>query len=162
VEAVLAIVVGVLYACGFYLMLRRTLAQLIIGIGLLTNATNVLVFSVAGLTRGNAPLVPAGEAVPEVVVADPVPQALVLTAIVIGFGVLAFFIVLAYVTFHVTGTENLDELRSTDALDYGDVPLPADDESPQGVPQRVEVLMQQPPEGDGDSERTPPERGRRP
>ena len=53
-ELLLAVVAGVLYATGLYLMLRRRLAQLIIGLGLLSNGSNMLIFSAAGVTRGEA------------------------------------------------------------------------------------------------------------
>ena len=56
-ELLLAMVAGVLYATGFYLMLRRRLAQLIVGLSLLANGSNVLIFTAAGLTRGRPPLV---------------------------------------------------------------------------------------------------------
>ena len=88
-EVLLALAAGVLYAAGIYLMLRRRLAQLIIGLGLLSNGTNLLIFTAGGLTRAQPPVVPVGAALAPPY-ADPVPQALVLTAIVIGFGLLAF------------------------------------------------------------------------
>lgn len=116
-EAILPIVVGGLYAAGFYLVLRQTLGQLIIGLALLTNATNLLVFTAGGLSRGSAPIVPEGAEAVDGAVADPVPQALVLTAIVIGFGVLAFFIALAYRVYRVTGTDALEALNTTDRID---------------------------------------------
>ena len=56
-ELLLAVVAGVLYATGLYLMLRRRLAQLIIGLGLLSNGSNVLIFAAAGVTRGKPPLI---------------------------------------------------------------------------------------------------------
>ena len=56
-ELVLAVVAGSLYACGLYLMLRRRLAQLIIGLSLLANGSNVLIFAAAGVTRGQPPIV---------------------------------------------------------------------------------------------------------
>jgi multicomponent Na+:H+ antiporter subunit C len=67
------------------------------------------------MTRGQPPLVPAGRTSPPLPHADPTPQALILTAIVIGFGVLAFALVLTYRTYHIVGTDDLDELRRTDA-----------------------------------------------
>ena len=85
-EILLALASGVLYAAGIYLMLRRRLAQLIIGLGLLSNGTNLLIFTAGGLTRARPPVVPEGAAALVPPYADPVPQALVLTAIVIGFG----------------------------------------------------------------------------
>jgi multicomponent Na+:H+ antiporter subunit C len=114
VEAVLAIVVGVLYGTGFYLMLRRSIVKLIIGLVLLGNAANVLIFTAAGLTRGSPPLVSQGHIQPLGPIADPLPQALILTAIVIGFGVMAFAMVLVYRTYQATGTDDIDKIKSTD------------------------------------------------
>jgi multicomponent Na+:H+ antiporter subunit C len=116
VEPVLAVVVGGLYAAGIYLMLRRNLGQLILGLALITNAANLLIFTAAGLTRGNPPLVPEDLLTPETAVADPLPQALILTAIVIGFAVLAFALVLAFRTYQTVGTDDLDEMKATDEL----------------------------------------------
>ena len=118
-EAILPVVVGGLYAAGFYLVLRQTLGQLIIGLALLTNATNLLVFTAGGLSRDGAPIIPEGTDAVDGAVADPVPQALVLTAIVIGFGVLAFFIALAYRVYRVTGTDALEDLSTTDRIEGG-------------------------------------------
>jgi multicomponent Na+:H+ antiporter subunit C len=114
VEPVLAIVVGVLYAAGFYLMLRRSLVKLIIGLAFIGNAANLLIFTAAGLTRARPPLVSLNATYPPEPFADPLPQALILTAIVIGFGVLAFAMVLAYRTYRTTGTDDLDEMTTTD------------------------------------------------
>jgi multicomponent Na+:H+ antiporter subunit C len=114
VEPVLAIVVGGLYSAGFYLMLRRSMVKLLIGLALLSNAANLLIFTAGGLTRARAPLVPEGALRPLEPFADPLPQALILTAIVIGFGVLAFAMVLAYRAYQTVGTDDLDKLKSTD------------------------------------------------
>jgi multicomponent Na+:H+ antiporter subunit C len=110
VEVLLALAAGVLYAAGIYLMLRRRLAQLIIGIGLLSNGTNLLIFTAGGLTRARPPVVPDGAQVLMEPYADPVPQALVLTAIVIGFGLLAFSLVLAHRVHDTAGTDDVDEV----------------------------------------------------
>ena len=109
-ELVFAIVSGVLYATGLYLMLRRRLAQIIIGLGLLSNGTNMLIFTAGGLTRSNPPVIPAGATTPVMPYADPVPQALILTAIVIGFGVLAFTLVLAHRVHQSLGTDDVDDI----------------------------------------------------
>jgi multicomponent Na+:H+ antiporter subunit C len=114
VEPVLAIVVGGLYSAGFYLILRRSIVKLLIGLTLLSNAANLLIFTAGGLTRGRAPLVPKEELRPLQPFADPLPQALILTAIVIGFGVLAFAMVLAYRAYQTVGIDDLDKLKSTD------------------------------------------------
>jgi multicomponent Na+:H+ antiporter subunit C len=110
VELVLAIVAGVLYATGLYLMLRRRLAQLIIGLGLLSNGTNMLIFTAGGLTRSRPPVVPEGADALVPPYADPMPQSLILTAIVIGFGVLAFSLVLAHRVHQSLGTDDVDEI----------------------------------------------------
>ena len=109
-EGLLALASGVLYASGIYLMMRRRLAQLIIGLGLLSNGTNVLIFTAGGLTRARPPVVPDGAAALAPPYADPVPQALVLTAIVIGFGLLAFSLVLAHRVHATVGTDDVDEV----------------------------------------------------
>jgi multicomponent Na+:H+ antiporter subunit C len=109
-EVLLAAASGVLYAAGIYLMLRRRLAQLIIGLGLLSNGTNLLIFAAGGLTRGRPPVLVEGASVLEPPFADPVPQALVLTAIVIGFGLLAFSLVLAHRVHETAGTDDVDEV----------------------------------------------------
>ena len=115
-ETILAFVVGGLYAAGIYLILRRSLAQLIIGLSLLTNAANLLILTAGGLRRGVPPLVPAGATQPAGDYANPLPQALILTAIVIGFGVLAFALVLAYRAYQAVGSDDLDAMQSTDEL----------------------------------------------
>jgi len=111
-ELILAIAAGVLYGTGFYLLLRRRLAQLIVGLGLLGNGTNLLIFTAGGLTRARAPVVPEHAQELTLPFANPVPQSLVLTAIVIGFGVLAFSLVLAHRVHTTTGTDDIDEIGS--------------------------------------------------
>lgn len=107
-ELLLAIVAGVLYASGLYLMLRRRLAQLIIGLGLLSNGSNILILAAAGVTRAKPPLMVAGVSADQL--ADPVPQSLILTAIVIGFGVLAFSLVLAHRVQQSTASDDIDAI----------------------------------------------------
>ena len=115
-DAALALVVGALYAAGLYLLLRRSILKLVIGLGVLGHAANLLIFTVAGLTRGRPPITPTGmDGPPPAPYADPVPQSLVLTAIVIGFGVQAFTLVLLYRTYAATSTDDLDELREPEA-----------------------------------------------
>jgi multicomponent Na+:H+ antiporter subunit C len=113
-EFVLAFVIGGLYAAGLYLMLRRSIVKLILGLAILGNAANLLIFTAGGLVGGRPPLVGEGERVPLEGSADPVPQALILTAIVIGFGVLAFALVLVHRAHQAVGTDDLDHLTTTD------------------------------------------------
>lgn len=123
-EALLPVVAGVLFAAGLYLMLRRTLGQLIIGLAILSNAANLLIFSMGRVTTGGTPIVPPGEQVAVEGSADPVPQALILTAIVIGFGILAFFIMLVYRAFQATGSDDVEDYSTTDRLSYGEEESP--------------------------------------
>lgn len=113
-DLVLAITVGGLYAAGIYMMLRRSVAKLLIGLGLLSHAANLLIFTAGGVVRGRVPVVPDGEYQPLTIVADPLPQALILTAIVISFAVLAFALVLIYRTYQTLGSDDLDQFRATD------------------------------------------------
>jgi multicomponent Na+:H+ antiporter subunit C len=119
-ELLLAIVSGMLYASGVYLMLRRRLAQLIIGLSLLSNGSNILILSAAGVTRGKPPLISAGVTAGEF--ADPVPQSLILTAIVIGFGVLAFSLVLAQRVQQSAGSDDIDTIGPDAANVSSDTP----------------------------------------
>ncbi len=112
--ALMAVVVGALYAGAIYMMTRRSMVKLIIGLALLSHAANVLIFTAAGLKRGAAPLVPPGGALPAETTADPLPQALILTAIVISFSVLAFALALLHRTFKVSAAEDIDQIRSTE------------------------------------------------
>jgi multicomponent Na+:H+ antiporter subunit C len=119
-ELLLAILAGVLYASGLYLMLRRRLAQLIIGLSLLSNGSNILILSAAGVTRGKPPLSAAGVTAGQF--ADPVPQSLILTAIVIGFGVLAFSLVLAHRVHQSAGSDDIDTIGPDSAAAWSDKP----------------------------------------
>ena len=114
---VLPFVVGALYAMGLYMMLRRSMVKLIIGLALIGHATNLLIFvagSGRGLVRGGPPIIGATDTIAQGVIADPVPQALILTAIVIGFAVLAFALVLFHRTYDCVGTDDLDTMTTTE------------------------------------------------
>jgi multicomponent Na+:H+ antiporter subunit C len=113
-EIILAILVGVLYASGIFLMLRRSLVKLIIGLILLGNGANLLIFLVGGVVKGKPPIIPDSAKTIADVYADPVPQALILTAIVISFGLQAFAIVLLKRAWAVVETDDLDKLNATD------------------------------------------------
>jgi multicomponent Na+:H+ antiporter subunit C len=111
---VLAIVIGVLYAAGLYMMLRRSLFKLVLGLAMLSHGANLLIFTAAGLTRAEPPIILSGELKLPPNAADPLPQALILTAIVISFGVLAFALVLFHRTHQALGTDDSDDLRKTE------------------------------------------------
>ncbi|HMO51410.1 MAG TPA: Na+/H+ antiporter subunit C [Kiritimatiellia bacterium] len=114
-ELMLAIAIGVLYASGLYLMMRRSIARFIIGLALLSHGANLLIFTAGGLSGGRAPIIPEGSDAPAGLIADPLPQALILTAIVISFALLAFALVLLLRTHQETETDDMEKLRSTDA-----------------------------------------------
>lgn len=111
-EIVLAILVGILFTAGAYMVLRRSILKFIIGIIFLSNATNLLVFLSAGIVAGKPAFV--GETPAAETLADPLPQAMVLTAIVIGFGITVYLLALKYKFFKLTGTDDLDQLQNTE------------------------------------------------
>ena len=113
-DTLLAFVIGGLYTAGLYLMMRRNILKLIIGLVLLGHAANLLIFTAGRLTRAQPPIIPAGERLPPEPYADPLPQALILTAIVISFGVTAFTLSLVHRAYQVVGTDDLDDMRTTD------------------------------------------------
>lgn len=110
----MAILIGCLYAAAIYMMLRRSMVKLLIGLILLSNAANLLIFTVAGLERGVPPLIEEGATTLTGVTADPLAQALILTAIVIAFGVLAFAVVLLHRAYEVIKTDDMNEMKGTD------------------------------------------------
>lgn len=110
-EALLAVAIGVLFGCGIFLMLRRSVLRLIIGLVLLSHGVNLILFLVGRLKKGGIP-VQEGLLPPDPSrVTDPLVQALVLTAIVISFGVTAFILVAAYRVHQEYESDDLDELR---------------------------------------------------
>ncbi len=112
----MAMTIGVLYACSLYLLQRRNVVKLVFGLLILSHAANLLIFTASGLVRGRTTIIEAGETVLPVDTApDPLPQALILTAIVISFGVTAFTIVLVHRVNAVVGTDDLDDMRATDS-----------------------------------------------
>jgi multicomponent Na+:H+ antiporter subunit C len=114
---VLSLVVGVLFAGATYMMLRRSVVKLILGLVLLSHGTNLLLFLMGdGVVRGNPPFSDASTGLPAPDSADPLPQALILTAIVISFGFTAFILALAYRANQVAQSDDLDDMTSTDRL----------------------------------------------
>ncbi len=110
----LGLVVGVLFGCGVYLLLQRSLGQLLVGLVLLGNAVNLAVFVAGRITRAAPPLTALGETTPPAGAADPLPQALVLTAIVIGFALLSFAAALMWRLHDAAQDDDPDAMRRTD------------------------------------------------
>jgi multicomponent Na+:H+ antiporter subunit C len=113
-ENLLPIAIGILFGCGCYLCMRRNIVRVLLGIMLFSQAANLLIFTAAGLSTGKPPMIPENAMTMSGDYADPLPQALVLTAIVIGFAVLAFAIALVLRAFQKTGSDDLDTFRKSD------------------------------------------------
>lgn len=113
-ELLFAVVIGVLYAAGVFMLLRRSLVKLILGLALLGYASNLLLFSISPLVEGAPPVIPESAKTLVPPFADPLPQALILTAIVIGFGTQAFAIVLFKRAYQTVGSDDVDELSLTE------------------------------------------------
>ncbi|MDQ0339582.1 multicomponent Na+:H+ antiporter subunit C [Caldalkalibacillus uzonensis] len=109
-EILMSIVVGVLFTVGTYLVLTKSLLRIILGTAVLSHGVHLLLLTMAGLKTGAPPLL--GEQAGSYT--DPLPQALILTAIVISFGVTAFFFVLAYRSYQQLGTDDMEKLRGND------------------------------------------------
>jgi len=110
-EALLAITIGVVVAASVYLMLSGHMLRFIFGLVLISNAANLTIFVGGRMTEGAPPLIAKGADAPAGFVANALPQALVLTAIVIGFGLFAFAITLVWRAYTTIGTLQADEMR---------------------------------------------------
>ena len=119
-EILLALVVGALYAAGLYLMMRRSIVKLILGLALLGHAANLLIFTIGRLSHNPPPLIPEGAKQLAGSYVDPLPQALILTAIVIGFGVQAFALVLLKRVYKTLGTDDLQQIHEADFHVFAD------------------------------------------
>lgn len=105
----MSIVVGVLFGTGVFMMLRGSTLRLVLGLALLSHGANLLLFTMGGLKKRAVPILGLSEGGSY---ADPLVQALILTAIVISFGVTAFLLVVVYRLHQETGSDDLDALRS--------------------------------------------------
>ena len=107
-EVVISLVVGVLVASGVWLMLRPRTFQVLIGLSLLSYAVNLFIFSVGSLAIDMEPIVRAGVPADLLHYTDPIPQALVLTAIVISFATTALFLVVLLALRGLTDSDHVD------------------------------------------------------
>jgi len=110
-EVVWSIVAGILMACGIYLLLERHILRVLFGLILISNAVNLSIFLSGRLTPGNPPLVALGETLPANGIANSLPQALILTAIVIGFGLLVFSLVLGFKAYQQSQHADVDDMQ---------------------------------------------------
>ena len=116
-EALLAVTVGILVATAVYLMLAPYVFPFIFGLVLISNAANLTIFAAGRLSEGEPALVPIGADAPLDTVANALPQALVLTAIVIGFGLFAFALILMFRAYTTLGTLYSDEMRVAEPVE---------------------------------------------
>lgn len=110
-ELPLVLLIGVFFASAVYLMLSKFLVRVLLGVVLLGNGVNLLLFANGRVLREVPPIIPAGHDVPVTLTANPLPQALILTAIVISFSFFAFLLVLVYRAYQDLGTDNGNEMR---------------------------------------------------
>src|SRR5690625_7736271 len=106
-ETLIILLAGVLVMVATYLVLSESLILVVLGMVILAHAGHLLVMAMGGLKPGSAPLLGENASA----YTDALPQALILTSIVINFGVTAFFLVLVYRTYQAMGTDNLDSMR---------------------------------------------------
>jgi len=107
-ELIASLAIGVLAGSGVWLLLRARTFQVIVGLALLSYAVNLFIFSTGGLRSGAAAILRAGESGSLADYADPLPQALVLTAIVIGFATTALLLVVLLAARGLTGSDHVD------------------------------------------------------
>lgn len=112
-EFILALIIGILFTAAVYLILSKSLLQIVFGTTLLSHGAHLLLLTMGGLGASSPPVIADGVTD----YADPLPQALILTAIVISFGVTAFILVLAYQTYSKHLTDNMDLMRGNDEHD---------------------------------------------
>lgn len=110
-DTIFAITVAVFFAVGFYLMLSRHIIRILLGIAIFGNAVNLTIFTTGRITRLVPPIIPLGSDVLPAGTANPLPQALILTAIVISFSFFAFLLVLAFRTYQELGTDDTEHMR---------------------------------------------------
>ncbi|GGA72749.1 Na(+)/H(+) antiporter subunit C [Ornithinibacillus halotolerans] len=109
-ESLMAIVIGILFSIGTYLILSNQMLRIILGLSLISHAINIMIIVMGGLKTGGPPLLSNSDRG----FTDAVPQALILTAIVINFAVTAFLLVLSYRTYKKHGTDDMNNLRGNE------------------------------------------------
>ncbi|MGW9231270.1 Na+/H+ antiporter subunit C [Pseudorhizobium sp. NPDC055634] len=110
-EAIFAILIGVFFSAAIYLMQSKYSVRILLGIAIFGNAVNLLLFTAGRITREVPPIILPGTDVLPMTTANPLPQALILTAIVISFSFFCFLLVLTYRGYQELGTDNTDEMR---------------------------------------------------
>lgn len=107
-KLILPLVIGVLFGAGTYLMLQKNILKLVLGLALISHAANLILIGSGWIGPGQAPILGKDETLPFV---DPIPQALILTAIVISFAATAFLLVLSLRVYRDLKTTHIEEIR---------------------------------------------------
>ncbi|MFS0655583.1 Na(+)/H(+) antiporter subunit C [Bacillus sp. 179-C3.3 HS] len=109
-EFLMSIIVGIIFMTATYLMLSKSLLRVIVGTAVLSHGVHLLLLTMGGLKKGAPPILQEGLTS----YVDPLPQALILTAIVIAFGVTSFLLVMAFRAFQELRTDDMDQMRGND------------------------------------------------
>lgn len=120
-ETIFVLLAGLFLSAAIYLMLSRSIVRLLVGLVLLGNAVNLSIFTAGRITRETPPLIPFDATTATQDIANPLPQALILTAIVISFSFFVLLIVLAFRAYQDLGTDDTDAMRAAEPVD---TPLP--------------------------------------
>jgi multicomponent Na+:H+ antiporter subunit C len=123
VETALSVTVGLFFAAAIYLMLAKHIVRVLLGIALFGNAVNLLIFTAGRVPSAAPPIIPAGLDMPPAATANPLPQALILTAIVISFSFFAFLLVLAYRAYQDLGADEADRMRIAEPANESPPPM---------------------------------------
>jgi multicomponent Na+:H+ antiporter subunit C len=115
-DSVFAILAGLFFAAAVYLMLARQIVRIMLGVALLGNAVNLLLFTAGRIRRDTPPVILTGDVLPADA-ANPLPQALILTAIVISFSFFAFLMVLAFRARQALDTDDTTAMRVAEPAD---------------------------------------------
>ncbi|MCT7373454.1 Na+/H+ antiporter subunit C [Chelativorans salis] len=110
-ETILAATVAIFFAVSIYLILSKHIIRILLGVAIFSNAVNLTIFTAGRVVREVPPIIPVELDTPDRLTANPLPQALILTAIVISFSIFAFLLVLAFRAYQELGTDDTDGMR---------------------------------------------------
>lgn len=123
IEYALSALVGAFFTTAIYLILSKAVIRMLLGIAILGNGVNLLIFTLGRIVREVPPIVPEGLIQPTETIGNPLPQALILTAIVIGFALFTFLMVLGYRAYQELDADNTDNMRLAEPENAPQPPL---------------------------------------
>ncbi len=123
IETAYAVLIGLFFATAIYLILSKAVIRMLLGVSILGNAVNLLIFTAGRLTREVPPIVTGDGTTLTEPFANPLPQALILTAIVIGFAMFTFLLVLGYRAYQELNADNTDTMRLTEPVKSAPPPV---------------------------------------